>query len=215
MMKGILKERNPQTKFVNPYAMSDPVTQQLHVKPEFRDGRFILKPQDEDPMKEQNIPEKKKDTKPKEPGMSKFVAGVVASDLEKLATIAKRKPLPVMKPEEAIIHSPPAFEPEIVVEPELIIEKQTSCEGMDAEVIEMLLEPSKPEREIKHEIIDIREINEEEVLEYPFKSVEELMAGSREIEQENQKQKSSFTIDYIRNALKRAEIYKKEKQENV
>jgi hypothetical protein len=185
MMKGILKERNPQTKFVNPYAMSDPVTQQLHVKPEFRDGRFILKPQDEDPMKEQNIPEKKKDIKPKEPGMSKFVAGVVVSDLEKLATIAKRKPLPVMKPEEAIVHAPPAFEPEVVEE------------------LEPLLEPQP----VHHDVIDIREINEVEVIELPFKSVDQLVS--------TQQSKPSFTIDYVRNALRRAEVYKKEEQENV
>jgi len=109
MLKGT--QRNPETKFINPYAMSEPTTPQYRVKPEFKDGRFILK-------KEELMHEKKEkselessdvnaDTsknKPvvkKEPGFLKFLSDVVAADLKSLSREERRKAKELQREEKA------------------------------------------------------------------------------------------------------------------
>jgi hypothetical protein len=100
LMKKMLSPRKAQTKFVNPYAMSEATTPQYRVKPEFRDGRFVLK-------KEESMFETKKKedgndegvtastppapVKVKEPGLLKYFVDVVITDVEKISGETKRK----------------------------------------------------------------------------------------------------------------------------
>jgi hypothetical protein len=122
-LKMLLKgnPRKPQTKFVNPYAMSDPTTDQYRVKSEFRDGRFILKERKEESQMKQDISEvaapvaaqQKKNT---EPGFSSFLSEVVIGDLEKIANVSRRKAKaqPIMNPKDQIIQTPPALDLELL-----------------------------------------------------------------------------------------------------
>lgn len=123
LMKG--STRNPQTKFINPYAMSDTTTEQYRVKPEFRDGRFILKDKKEESQMKQDVTEDteskkdakdKKEKKEKEPGLSHFIADVVVKDMSAIASISKRKAKaqPIMNPKDQVIQNPPALELELV-----------------------------------------------------------------------------------------------------
>ena len=121
-LKMLLKgnPRKPQTKFVNPYAMSDPITDQYRVKPEFRDGRFILKERKEESQMKQDISEvvapAAQQKKEKEPGFSSFLSEVIVGDLEKIATVSKRKAKaqPIMNPKDQIIQTPPALDLELL-----------------------------------------------------------------------------------------------------
>jgi hypothetical protein len=99
MLKG--SKRNPETKFINPYAMSEPTTPQYHVKPEFKDGRFILKKEEMMHDKKEQMESEALDSgagtskdKPvikKEPGILKFVSDVVAADMKSLSREERRK----------------------------------------------------------------------------------------------------------------------------
>jgi len=85
--KNLFSPRKAQPRFINPYAMSEPTTPKQYVRPEFKDGRFILKKEEEQEKEEQ------KEKPPKKPdgGIIKAITEVVIEDLEGLSGEAKRK----------------------------------------------------------------------------------------------------------------------------
>jgi hypothetical protein len=149
-MKMLLKgtPRNPQTKFINPYAMSDTTTEQYRVKPEFRDGRFILKNKRDEPQMRKDVaedtPQKDVDAKKKEPGMAHFVASVVVKDLTTIAGVSKKKARvqPIIKPVDQVTYSPPAFEPELLEPLDVPVDKLEQNEAMKPEPITITVEPT-------------------------------------------------------------------------
>ena len=101
LIKGTSRSRSPETKFINPYAMSEPTTPQYNVKPEFKDGRFILKKEELMHEKKEKMESKEielgmnsvADKLPvkKEPGFLKSISEVVASDMKSLSREERRK----------------------------------------------------------------------------------------------------------------------------
>lgn len=99
--------------------MSDTTTDQYRVKPEFRDGRFVLKDKKEESQMKQDVSEVtevKNEKKEKEPGLSHFITDVVVKDMAAIASISKRKAKaqPILNPKDQIIQKPPALELELV-----------------------------------------------------------------------------------------------------
>ena len=98
MLKG--NARNPETKFINPYAMSETTTPQYDVKPEFKNGRFILKKKETMQEEKQKVDSQKNgegvavtdtpDVK-KEPGFTRHIVDVMFEDIKKLSREERRK----------------------------------------------------------------------------------------------------------------------------
>lgn len=100
----LMSPRTPQTKFINPYAMSDPVTPQYYVQPKFRDGRFILEKESPMSVEKKEEPPPAKEEKKKEPGFSRAVITVVMSDIEFISGDARRRAKRQVTDKEAYDH---------------------------------------------------------------------------------------------------------------
>ena len=219
MLTKVKTVRNPQPKFVNPYAMSESVTQQLPVKPEFKDGRFILTPQSSDPRIDNIPPEvpKEEPKKPKVPGITKYIKDVIVSDMGKISGESRRKIKvnPIIKKEDEIIYCPPAMELEIIeceiIEPEII-----EPEIIEPEIITTTTIDPIPLDVIDVEAIEFEEEKDLEELESVFKSVDQLLNPKKK-EQTQSDAASSYgeTNSYVKTALQRAEAYKKQEGGDV